>query len=202
MKKLIMTLGMFLATIALSGVAAQAETVTVKKVIAVSGATSSQVMEKVKTWAEKYGRSYNVDAQTGIVVASGEITYPSPSVDRIQYTILFEMKNKIQGNKNTVTFEKVMLKSPTHYYQEQNETVAGQTSKIREKKDIAAANKVLANIADNLEAFMLGKSAEACPLEKCPECAVMCPTSDEMKEHMKTHEHMKGHPEHETAPVK
>lgn len=202
MKKMIMTLGMFLATIALFGVTAQAETVAVKKVIAVPDATSSQVMEKVKTWAEKYGRSYNVDAKTGIVAASGEITYPSPSVDRIQYTILFEMKNKIQGNKDTVTFEKVMLKSPTTYLPETMESIAGQASPVKSKKDIAAANKVLANIADNLEAFLLGKSAEACPLEKCPECAVLSPTSEKMQEHMKTHEHMKGHPEHETAPVK
>lgn len=187
--KTIMALGTLIASVALFGMTAQAGTFPVTRVIEVPGATSGHVMEKVKTWAGKYGRSYNVDAKTGIVVASGEITYPSPSVDRIQYTILFEMKNKIQGNKDTVTFEKVMLKSPTQYYQEQNETVAGQTSKIRDKKDVVAANKALANIADNLEAFLLGKSTESCPLMKCPECAVLCPTSEEMKDHMKTHEH-------------
>ncbi|MHC1697928.1 MAG: hypothetical protein AB9919_07725 [Geobacteraceae bacterium] len=203
MKKLIMTLGMFLATVAFSGMAAQAKTLAVNKVIAVPGATSAQVLEKVKTWAGMYGRYYNIDAKTGVVVASGEISYPSPSIDRIQYTILFEMKNKIQGNKDTVTFEKVMLKSPVSYISSDgNEEIASQTVPVKAKKDVAAATKVLNHIADNLEAYLLAKSDAACPLEKCPDCQLLTPSSEEMKEHMKTHEHMKGHPEHETAPMK
>lgn len=202
MKKLIMTFGMFLATIALSGLTAQAETVAVKKVITVPGATKAQVVEKVKDWAGKFGRYYNVDAKTGIVTANGEITYPSPSIDRIKYTILFEMKNTIQGNKDTVTFEKVMLKSPEVFLSDSNQTIAGSTEKIKAKRDVAAATKVLNHIADNLEAYLLAKSDAACPLEKCPHCKLLAPSSEEMKEHMKTHEHMEGHPEHETAPAK
>lgn len=194
MKKLIMTLGMFLATMALTGIAAQAETLAIKKVITIPGATSNQVMEKVKTWAGKYGRSYNVDSKTGIVVASGEITYPSPSIDRIQHTILFEMKNKIQGNKDTVTFENVMLKSPDTYVSSgaNEEMIAGQTNPVKVKKDVAVANKALADIADNLEAYLLSRSDADCPLMKCPDCSLLSPSSEKMKEHMKTHEHMKG----------
>jgi hypothetical protein len=201
MKKLIMTLGMFLTTIALYGLTAQAETIAITKVISVPGANKEQVLEKVQTWSGKYGRSYNVDAKTGIVVASGEIIYPSPSIDRIQYTILFEMKNRIQGNKDTVTFEKVMVKSPTNYL-EYGEAIAGQASPVKSKKDVAAATKILTHVANNLEAYLFGKSTEACSLVKCPECAVLCPSSEEMKEHMKVHEHMKGHPGQETAPEK
>lgn len=202
MKKLLMTLGMLLATTALSGMIAQAETVTVTKVISVPGANKEQVLEKVQTWAGKYSRSYSGDAKSGIVMTSGEITYPSPSVDRIQYTIFFEMKNKIQGNKNTVTFEKVMLKSPSQFLSDSNETIAGQASPIKSKKDIAAANKALAHVADNLEAYLLAKSDAACPLMKCPDCGLLGTSPEEMKEHMKGHEQMKGHPGHEPAPMK
>lgn len=202
MKKILIVSGMFMATIALSGMAAQAETVAIRKVIAVPGATSSQVMEKVKSWAGKYGRSYNLDAKTGIVLASGEITYPSPSIDRIKYTILFEMKNTIKGNKDTVTFEKVMLKAPEIFLSDSGQTIAGYTEQIKAKKDVAAATKVLNHIADNLEAYLLAKSDTACPLEKCPHCQLLAPSPEEMQEHMKIHEHMKGYPGHEDAPGK
>jgi hypothetical protein len=205
MKKLIIILGVFIAAAGFYGVSAQAESVSVNKVIEVPGANSEQLLDLVSSWAGRYAQSYVVDPKTGLVLASGEITYPSPPIDRIQYTIPFEMKNSIQGNKNTVTFEKVMLKSPTTYLP--SDTGAGPTSikgklePIESKSDIATANKVLTHIADNLESYLLKKSDAGCPLFKCPNCKLLCPSSEDMKEHMKTHEGTKVLPEHETAPT-
>lgn len=196
MKKLFLTLGMLITTIALYGVTAQAGTVAVTKVIEVPGATEKQVMDKVSAWTGSYGQASQVDAKTGTITTKGEITYPSPPVDRIQYTIAYDMKNTVRGNKNTVTFENVMLKSPANYLSESDETIAGQASPLKTERDRAAATSRLTYVTDNLEAYLLGKSDASCPLTKCPECAVLCPTSEEMKEHMKSH------PEHGTTPMK
>lgn len=201
MKKLMLSLGMLVTTIAF-GVTAQAATFPVTRVIEVPGATKAEVMDKVSAWAGNYAKTSKVDAKTGVVTAKGEISYPSPPVDRIQYTIAFEMKNTVQGNKNTVTFDNVTLKSPANYLSETGEMIPGSAGPIKSERDKAAAASRLTYVTDNLEAFLQGKSAESCPLVKCTECAVLCPTSNEMKEHMKTHEQMKGHSGHEMAPEK
>ena len=60
MKKLFLTLGMLITTIALYGVMAQAETVAVTKVIEVPGATEKQVMDKVSAWTGSYGQAYDL----------------------------------------------------------------------------------------------------------------------------------------------
>jgi len=188
MMKLISALGVFLATIALTGITSHAAFSAVDKVISVPGADQAQLSEKVKSWAGMYGRSNNVDDKTGMVVVSGEISYPSPPADRIQYTILFEMKNKIEGNKDTVTFDKVMLKSPVRYVSsDANERMESKTSAIENGKDTAAADKALSRITGNLEAYLLGKSDTASTLFKCADCAVLSPTEGELKEHMKIH---------------
>jgi hypothetical protein len=196
MKRLILILGMFITTIALYGVTAQAETFAAAKVIEVPGATEKQVMEKVNTWAGSYAQASRVDAKTGIITIKGESTYPSPPLDRIQYTIAFELKNTIQGNKDTVTFENVMLKSPTTYLPDSSEEIPGQATPVIADRDRSAVTSRLTYVTENLEAYLLGKSTESCPLVKCPDCSVVSPSSEEMKEHMKVH------PEHGTAPVK
>ena len=187
MKKLFLFAGMFIATIGLYGVTAQAETFAVTKVIEVPGATDKQVMDKVSAWAGSYAQTSQVDARTGIVTVKGEITYPSPPVDRIQYTVAFEMKNTIQGNRDTVTFENVMLKSPTNYLAESGEKIPGQTSPVKAERDKVAAANRLTYVTDNLETYLLGKSDADRTLVKCPDCGVLSPSSEEMKEHMKTH---------------
>lgn len=197
MKKLLLTLGILLAATSLSGLTVHAETAAFKKVIAVPGASNQEVVEKVKTWAGQYARVNDIASKTGTVVASGEISYPSPPIDRIQYTILFDMKNDIQGNMDTVTFENVMLKSPDRYVSsDANEQIAGKTTPVKSEKDMAAVNKRLAYITDNLESYLLSKSEVACPLVKCPECPVMGTSQEEMREHMK------GHSGHEAVPMK
>jgi hypothetical protein len=196
MKKLMLIVGVFIATVVLFGVAAQAETFAVTKVIEVPGATETQVMDKVNAWAGSYAQASQFDAKTGIITIKGESTYPSPPLDRIQYTVAFDMKNTIQGNKNTVTFENVMLKSPTTYLPDSSEEIPGKISPVTADNDRLAAASRLTYVTDNLEAYLLGKSTESCPLVKCPDCSVVSPTLEEMKEHMKVH------PEHGTAPVK
>jgi hypothetical protein len=168
-------------------------TIASSKVIVVPGGTQKQLFNKVRDWSKRYASSSREEPASGLIVSKGEITYPSPSIDRIQYTFLFTMKNVIQGNKDTVTFEKVLLKSPTSYIQETNEEIASTTAPITSESDKIAAQKVFANITNNLEASLLAKSDEGCSLTKCPECATLSSSPTEMKEHMKTHEHREGH---------
>ncbi|MEA5114273.1 MAG: hypothetical protein VB050_09605 [Geobacteraceae bacterium] len=189
MKRLVLMVAMLITTIALYGLDVQAAGFPYSKVIEVPGASKEQVLEKLRTWSGNYADTYNVDDKTGTVTSTGVITYPSPPIDRIQYTIAFEMKNTVQGGKDTVTFDKVVLKSPTTYMLESGEKVAGVSVPVKDERDIAAATNRLNYVADNLETYLQGKSTVACPLVKCPECPVLGTTSEELKGHMK--EHMK-----------
>lgn len=205
-KKLLLIMGVSMATVFFLGQSALADLTTLSKVIEVPGANEKQLLDKVRAWADKYATSHYVEAKSGLVTASGEMTYPSPPIDRIQYTIKFEIRNSIEGNRNTVTFEKVMLKSPETYLP--SDTGGGPTSipsklePLQSREDIAAANRVMTHVAASIEAFLLKKNDSACPLVKCPKCGVLCPSSEEMKEHMKRHEHMKGHSGDESEPAK
>lgn len=197
-------LGVLLSAIALSGMPALAETVLSKKVIEVPSAKSNQILEKVVAWSGKYARTYNTESN--LVTAKGEISYPTPPTDRIQYTILFDMKNVIQGDKDTVTFDNVMLKAPERYTSSDgNERIKSETyplaSRAVTKNDVAAVNSRLIYIANNLETFLLSQGDSACPMTKCPECGVLQTSKEEMKEHMKEHGHKKGCPLHEAAPT-
>ncbi len=187
MKKILLILGMLITTIALYGMSAEASTFVVTKVIDVPGATKQQIMDKVSAWAKSYEQTAKVDAESGVITANGEIAYPSPPVDRIQYTIRYVMKNTVKGNTDTVTFEQVMLKSPTRYALESGEKILGNTKTLETDKDKAAATSRLTHVAENLKAYLLGTSMEAYPLVKCPQCPVLSPNSEELKEHMKTH---------------
>lgn len=196
MKKLFLAFGMMIAICAILPVAASADTFFVKKVITVPSSSKEQVLFKVGTWAGRFSQFYNTDANSGVIVASGEISYPSATVDRIQYSFVFKMRNTIQGNKDTVTFEDVMLKSPTEYLSETNEKIIGEASPVKSSKDIAAANKALSYVADNLENYLLGRSDTGNLLSRCADCNLLSATPEDMKEHMKRHEQMKGHSVH------
>ena len=194
MRKLFLALGMFIGTLIFMGRPVQAaETVTVKKVIDVPGATQEQVFEKARKWSETYGSVSSADPKAGVVVATGEITYPSPPVDRVQYTILYKVKNSVENNKSTVTFEDVRLQAPKSYIAESvgatRDYTGGETTEVKSGKDIAAANKALNHVADNLGDYLLGNTQTTSPLLKCPVCPTLTTSPEEMKEHMKTHEH-------------
>ena len=197
-------LGFLLSAMALSGMPALAESLLSKKVIEIPGANSIRILEKVAAWSGKYARTYKTESN--LVTAKGEISYPTPSTDRIQYTILFDMKNEIKGDKDTVTFDNVMLKAPERYTSSDgNERIKGKTyplaSRSVTQKDLAAVNSRLTYIANNLETYLLSQSDSACPMTKCPECGVLQTSKEEMKEHMKEHVHKKGCPMHEAAPT-
>jgi len=199
MKRSVLIFGMLLVIGAFLGNTVRAaEPVLMKKVIEVPNATKEKIFEKVRTWSETYVQSYSSDLKSGVVVANGEISYPAPTIDRIQYTILFKMKNTIQNNKDTVAFEDVMLKAPRSYLTESVGAappfIGGEVAPIKSKKDIAAANNVLNYVANNLGDNLMNKSASACPIEKCRECGLLATSPAEMKEHMK------GHGGHQSAP--
>jgi predicted small secreted protein len=187
MKKLFLALGMLIATGVILPMAVRADAVSVKKDISVPSSTKEQIFNKVGAWAGSFSQVYQKDAQTGEIVAYGEISYPSAPVDRIQYSFVFKMKNAIQGNRDIVTFEDVMLKSPTEYNTETNEKIIGDASPVRSTKDIAAANKALSYVADNLKNYLLGTGDTTNQLVKCPDCRLLTTTPVEMKEHMKMH---------------
>lgn len=193
MKKVFLAFVMPIVTATFFAIGAQAaQTVAVKKVIEVPGASSGQVFDKARNWGETYGNVSSADPKSGVLVTSGEIAYPSPSVDRIQYTILFKAKSSVQNNKDTVTFEDVMLKAPKSYITESvgasTEYTGGEVTEVKSGKDVAAANKALDYVATNLGDYLLGKTETACPLVKCPVCPELTTSPAEMKEHMKTHE--------------
>jgi len=168
MKRLLLIFGMLIATGAFLGITTQAaETVLMKRVIEVPGATKEKIFDKVRTWSEMYAQSFSSDPKSGVIVANGEISYPSPTVDRIQYTILFKMKNTIENNKDTVAFEEVMLKVPKSYLTESvgasTPFIGGEVVPVKSKKDIAAANNVLNYLADNLGDNLMNKTLTGKP---------------------------------------
>ncbi len=192
MKKLVLTFAMLVATVAFLGASAYADSVMATKVMEVPGATTDQLIQKVCSWAGKYGRFYSIDEKSAVIVADAEIYYPSPRpIDRFKYTFLFKIKNTIQNNRDTVTFEDVMLKAPEYYMAESvgpaTPYYGGEVNPVKSKKDIAAANKIFDYVAINLEDYLHGKASTACPMGRCPECGILQTSPKETNEHIKTH---------------
>ena len=199
MKRLLLIFGVLVAAGGFLGINARAaETDTLQRVIEVPGATKEKIFDKVRTWSETYAQSISSDPKTGVIVANGEIAYPSPTIDRIQYTILFKMKNTIQDNKDVVAFEDVKLKAPESYLAESvgasKPYIGGEVVAVKSKKDLTAANNILSYVANNLGDNLLNKTDTACPIEKCRECGLLTTTPAEMKEHMKGHSGEKTSP--------
>lgn len=194
MKKLIPMLGVFFAISALmAGTVLAAQAVRVEKVVEVPGASQQDVYQRALSWSEKYGTVVSSDPNSGIIVTKSQITYPSPTVDRIQYTLMYNMRNRIAGNTSTVTFEDVMLKAPRYYTAESAgpgtpfTSTGGEITPVKSKKDVEAANKALNYVATNYADSVTGKTGTASPLLKCPECSTLAPSPEELKEHEKIH---------------
>jgi hypothetical protein len=196
MKKLILSFGALIATVVFLGTPAQAETFAVKRVIEVPGYSKEKILDKVSGWSGRYLSDHKTDKNSGAIIANGEIAYPSPPENRIQYTIVFKMKNTVQDNRVAVAFDEVMLKSPETYTSLNTGAfspfIGGETAPVESGKDIAAANKALNLLADNLERFLLGKEESGSPLMQCPHCRLLGASPEEMKEHMQRHEHITG----------
>ncbi len=186
MKKLLLTLGVLVAFL---GASAYAETFAVTKVVEVPGATKAQVFQKVRTWSERFSKYYNADEKSGVIVTYAEIAYPSPPVDRIQYTFVFKIKNTVQNNKDTLVFQDVMLKAPRVYSPDVTSGLpfyGGEVNPAKSKKDIAAENKVLNYVATNLTDYLHAKASTTCPMERNAQCGVLFSSPEEMQKHMKT----------------
>jgi hypothetical protein len=138
--------------------------VSTPKEIVVAGATKEQIYNKVRDWTKRYTISSREEPSSGLIVSTGEIMYPSPTIDRIQHSFIFTMKNTIQGNKDMVAFESIQLKTPTTYLSESSEEIAGKVIPVESERDIIAARKVLSRLTDNLEADLLAKNDEGCIL--------------------------------------
>jgi hypothetical protein len=199
MKRLLLIFGMLVAVGGFLGIKARAaETDMLQRVIEVPGATKEKIFDKVRTWSERYAQSISSDPKSGVIVAKGEISYPSPTVDRVQYTILFNMKNTIQNNKVAVAFEDVMLKAPKSYLVESvgvsQPFTGGEVVPVKSKKDKMAADNILNYVTDNLGDTLLNKTETASTLERCKECGSLTTTPAEMEEQMKGHSDQKPSP--------
>lgn len=158
MKKLFLFFLMLLAGCAGMQKAPQEQAMSISKVIVVPGASKEQMFKNTKGWVSMFVQLKNADSDAGIILAKGEVSYPSPPVDRIEYTFVFTMKNEIRDNRDTVTFDQIMLRSPKEYLPV--DTGAGEKSIPAtesvpvSKKDVEAAQNAIGYIADNLESYL------------------------------------------------
>lgn len=158
MKKLFLFLLLLLTGCAGMQKAPQEQSMSINKVIEVPGVSQEQIFNKTHDWAVKYVQLENADRNSGVLVARGEVAYPSPSVDRIQYTFVFTMRNEIQDNKAMVTFDKIMLKAPLSYLPESvgvsKPYIGGEERPVVAKKDMEAAQYAIGYIEDNLQSYL------------------------------------------------
>jgi hypothetical protein len=156
MKRLFVLLFMLVAGCA--GVQRAPEPTTLQKVIETPSLTQEQTFNKTQKWVARYLDLQSATPSTGVIVARGEVGYPSPSIDKIQYTFVFRMKNTIVDNKDVVTFDNVMLRTPKSYIIEDEylakSYTGGEEVAITSPKDAAAANKALSYISDNLADYL------------------------------------------------
>jgi hypothetical protein len=158
MRKLFLFFLLLLTGCAGMQAAPQEQTMSISKIIVVPGASEEQIYNNTKGWVNMFVQLKNADSNTGIILAKGEVAYPSPPIDRIEYTFVFTMKNEIRDNKDTVTFEKIMLRSPKQYLP--LDTGAGEKyipsteSTPTAKRDVEAAQNAIGYIADNLQSYL------------------------------------------------
>ncbi len=169
MKKVLKVFSMLAATVAFLGASAYTATAEIGKVIEVPGATKAQLFQKVRTWAGRCGNDLTGDENAGVIVTNEEFAYPSPSIDRIQYTFLYKQKNTIQDNRVTVAFDDIMLKAPRIYIPDADSGLpyyGGETGPVTSKSDMAAENKILSSETTNLSDYLHGTAPLTCSIER------------------------------------
>lgn len=156
MKKLLFLLLMVLMGCA--GVRKTPEQASLQRVLEVPGMTGSQVFDKSYSWVVKYMNLQSANPSTGAIVARGEVAYPSPPPDRVEYTIVFRMKNQAADNRDVVTFDNVMLKAPRQYSLEATRMspsfTGGEETSMTSPGDAAVADAVFNILADNLKQYL------------------------------------------------
>lgn len=141
--------------------APQEQAMSISKVIEVPGSSKEQIFKNTQGWANMFVQLKSADSNAGIILANGEVGYPSPPVDRIEYTFVFTMKNEIRDNRDMVTFDKIMLRSPKEYLPVDTgggeKYIPATESVPVSKKDVEAAQYAVGYIADNLERYLQTK---------------------------------------------
>src|SRR6266508_4191854 len=110
MKKLCLLFVLFVAGCAGVEKLPQKQMLSITSVIDVPGMAKERLYDKTGEWVAKYLQSINADVKAGIILASGEVCYPSRNKNRVQKTIVFTMKIFILDNREEVTFTDIMLK--------------------------------------------------------------------------------------------
>ncbi len=154
MKKLFLIFLIFLAGCAGMKTTQQDPPMTITKVIEVDGASKDQIFKNAHNWVVRYWRLNSANPGSGIILGTGEVGYPSAPADRVEYTYVFQMRQEIRDNKDTITFEKIMLKSPKNYIQESafpDAYYGGEESPVTSKRDLETAQYLINYISDNLK---------------------------------------------------
>ncbi|HKZ16091.1 MAG TPA: DUF4468 domain-containing protein [Geobacteraceae bacterium] len=194
MKRLFLLLFLLVAGCAGIQKVPQEQTMTITKVVQVPGMTKDEIFNKTNEWVTENLQAVSADIKSGIILAEGEVDYPAPDADRVDYTFVFTMKNEIREDKNYVTFGNIMLKFPTPYISEAytvQKYTGGEEIRVTSERDRQAAEKALEHIAGNLSKYLKG-TAE--PLVRCATCGAIFTSPECLTEHLK------HHPQHRTVP--
>jgi hypothetical protein len=158
MNKLIILGVLLLAGWATLGRAAEDRFTSYSRTIEVPGMSKSQIFAKTNEWVVRYANFDSADKENGVILGHGEVAYPSPPVDRIEYTFTFKMRDNIQDNRETVTFDPIMIRSAKSYYNKApysgKEYSGGEESVITGKKDALVAKGLADYLTDNLEGYL------------------------------------------------
>ncbi len=126
--------------------------------------SKEEIFRKSKIWMERhlYSRGKiirNADRGAGVIIANGYIDYPATgkleTIDRIQYTITFDMEEKISGSVVTLTFYDLLLDIPKYYHVygrwwPLQEYSGGFSVPVEENADFDAAKRGLLEVAERL----------------------------------------------------
>jgi hypothetical protein len=170
MKKLFLLFLMIITGCTGMGKLPQQQMVSITGVIDVPGMAKEQIFNKTVEWAAKYMEPLKVDANSGIILAAGEICHPSRDKDRPLYTIVFTMQSFIRDNNAEVTFADIKLKAPGHFI---SEAYTVQEYKDRRRipvvseRDIESTGNALQHVVDNLADGLKGTTG---PLTGYPAC--------------------------------
>jgi hypothetical protein len=144
-----------------------AEEAIIRTEIEVPGLSNRQIFDKSKEWIirnlfSKENIIEVADRNSGIIVANGYIDYPATgkleSIEKIQYTISFAMREKIRDSGVTITFSDLEVYIPKSYrhsrFWNMEEYSDGYSVPLRERSDYLAARKGLLEIANRLGTYL------------------------------------------------
>ena len=170
MKKLFLVILLFVASCAGVGKLPQEPMLSIKSVIDVPGMAKERIFNKTGEWVAKYMQPVNIDVKSGIILATGEVCYPSRDKKRAHHTIVFTMRNFIRDNRTEVTFADIMLKVPGQYISEAytvQEYKDDRNIPVVSESDIKATRNTLQYVVDNLADYLKGTAG---PLTGYPAC--------------------------------